>query len=684
MVAVHRVMFGMNRVTNWLSAGITGDDPRGDAVRADLHRVAPFFLCAGFLFVVQVITGLLMMTVYSPSTAAAWGSVWYIQTLMPGGWFVRGVHLFASDAMIVVLFFAVARVVLSRAILGTLAVIWWALLVALGLVLAISLTGELLPWDQHGFWGTMVRSNILAKTPLIGPTLRTLLWGGDEMGNLTLARFHLLHVIVLPVLLAAVLWTSHQSRSQKRERAANFSSRGLPQGDYGIGANAFSSVKSSDAQYAGLSNSLIRAFALAAVAGLTWYACVYRGWTLLDAPADPGAADYPARPEWHTLFLYQWLKLFAGPTAEMVGAIVVPGAVIVALFLLPMIDRFAPGLGTRRLRIVLAGVLTMTAAALTLLAIRYDRDPSESRIAEMRAKYRNGEALTKSEAEVFRSYEFNRSREWAEHSARRAAELADLHGIPPSGPLPLLIEDPMTRGPVLFALHCASCHRFADHDGKGRIPLEPPTSSDLHGFANRAWIRELLADPMADYYFGRMKNPDGDSAHTRMAKWLADSRAELTNDEERKTFEDSLDAAAAYLEFESKHPGLFAKPKDDPSNEPVDPSSDITIAQLAALPSVDRANIQRGRKVFVERCNECHAYSGERTGTLFAPEMLGYGSVEWTKLMIAQPDHESRYRSSGRERARMPRFVDRLSDDEIELIATWLCEGRENEPKNDQ
>ena len=77
-------------------------------------------------------------------------------------------------------------------------------------------------------------------------------------------------------------------------------------------------------------------------------------------------------------------------------------------------------------------------------------------------------------------------------------------------------------------------------------------------------------------------------------------------------------------------------------------------------------------------CNECHSYDGERKGTTRAPEMLGYGSVEWIELMIAEPDHESRYRAIGRERARMPRFKDKLTERERNMVAVWLHDSRKS------
>lgn len=104
-----------------------------------------------------------------------------------------------------------------------------------------------------------------------------------------------------------------------------------------------------------------------------------------------------------------------------------------------------------------------------------------------------------------------------------------------------------------------------------------------------------------------------------------------------------------YLEDESLHPGRFAAdaPPDD-------------------------GTLPRGRATFTTICHRCHSYGGERIGTTFAPDMLGYGSVRWIELMIAEPDHETRYQSAGRERARMPRLKDQMTNTDRRLIAEWL------------
>ena len=599
-----------------------------------------------FLFALQALTGLLLMTVYSPSTTTAWGSVWYVQTQVPAGWLIRGLHHFGSDAMLIVVALHCLYAILAKAYKAPRELIWWLSVMLLGLTLALSLSGHLLPWDQEGYWGTRVRTNILARTPVIGDVLRRLVVGGVEFGHLTLTRFYTLHVLVLPGLaVLLVLWRT----AMGRKRWATT----LPAGD----------TKAAEPYWPGqgLRDAIACSVTLAVVLGALWYTRAVVGSELLAAPADPATSDYPARPEWHTLFFYQWLKSFSGPIAEVIGAIVVPGAVVLVFFAFPFLNRLLRARMAHALVLGVTGFVVAGVTWLTFAAVRADLDPTDRQVGAAQAKQAQGERLTEAEETVVRARQFNRQRARAASLARRALTLASSHGIPPEGPLQLLANDPVTRGPVLFAAHCASCHRFYGHDGLGDISLEPATSSDLGGYASREWIRGLLADPMNERYFGRMTKPDGEPAHTRMSRFIG--RALERNDDEadRRRLLENFDAVAAYLEDESFHRGRLAHIIETDGN----PSDDV--AETA-----EEETILQGRRFFLRVCNECHSYKGERTGTFKAPEMLGYGSIEWIELMIADPSHETRYRSTGREPAQMPPFQDRLSARDRRMIAEWL------------
>src|SRR5262249_22497287 len=111
-------------------------------------------------FSVQAITGLLLMTTYSPSAQTAWASVHYITYRLAGGWIIRGLHHFGSQAMIVLLGCHLLQVAVFGAYKKPREMNWWLGLALMAVTLGFGLTGYLLPWDQKGYWATQVATNI--------------------------------------------------------------------------------------------------------------------------------------------------------------------------------------------------------------------------------------------------------------------------------------------------------------------------------------------------------------------------------------------------------------------------------------------------------------------------------------------------------------------------------------------
>ena len=119
-----------------------------------------------FAFVVQVITGVFLWMAYSPSTQTAWESVYYIQHEMQGGWLLRGMHHFMAQAMVVLLALHLMQVVIDGAYRAPREVNFWLGLILMQIVLGLSLTGYLLPWDQKGYWATKVATNLMSLVPV--------------------------------------------------------------------------------------------------------------------------------------------------------------------------------------------------------------------------------------------------------------------------------------------------------------------------------------------------------------------------------------------------------------------------------------------------------------------------------------------------------------------------------------
>lgn len=411
-----------------------------------------------FVFMVQVITGLLLWSGYSASAQTAWESVFHIEHVMWGGWLLRGIHHFAAHAMVVLLVLHLMQVVIDGAYTAPREVNFWFGLVLLGLSLGLALTGYLLPWDQKGFWATKVATDIAGITPVVGPQVQRVIVGGADYGHATLTRFFALHAGVLPALVVAAvvghiyLFRKHGLTPAKPIRK--------PDGMFWPDQMLMDAV----ACLAVMATVLVLTFWLRAP---------------LSAPADP-SEPFPARPEWYFLFLFQFLKLFPGGT-EVWGAIVIPGLVMAVVFAMPFLGRWRLGHGFNL--VLLAGVL-LGAGVLTWQAWAQDRRDPAHQLAMRRA----------------------------ELDAARAVQLAlRPEGIPPAGALELLRADPLTQGPRLFSQHCASCHRFDGHDGLGLPPSDPPSAPDLKGIGSREWLAGLL-DPVrvdSPHYFGGTRFNEG-------------------------------------------------------------------------------------------------------------------------------------------------------------------------------
>src|SRR6266849_4312053 len=130
--------------------------------------------CLAFVFSIQLITGLLLMTAYSPSSSQAWISVHFIQYKMDFGWLIRGLHHFGSQTMMVLIAIHMLQVVVAGAHLPPREFNWWLGMGLLGITFGLSLTGYLLPWDQKGYWATRVATNISSNLPGIGSDIRQL------------------------------------------------------------------------------------------------------------------------------------------------------------------------------------------------------------------------------------------------------------------------------------------------------------------------------------------------------------------------------------------------------------------------------------------------------------------------------------------------------------------------------
>lgn len=548
------------------------------------------------VFLVQAVTGALLMSTYAPSAQTAWASVHYITHRTSGGWLVRGLHHFGSQAMVVLLGLHVLQVVTFGAYKRPREMNFWLGLGLMGVTLGFALTGYLLPWDQKGYWATQVATNIAGTTPVVGPSLQTLVQGGPEYGSLTLTRFYALHVALLPASLLGLL-ALHLVLFRK----------------HGVTPPASADARVVDTFYPRQvwKDLLAALVVLAVLFGVT----LAEHGAPLDAPADP-ASDYPARPEWYFLSLFQLLKYLPGKL-EIVGSLGIPfvaGAYLVALPLLDRSETTALGPRLKWVAPLYAGMAGV--ALLTWLSMRSDA---------------GGDAFRKARAE-------------ADERAGVANALA-LGGVPPGGPLEMMRNDPELRGEALFVKNCAVCHVL----GKLGDP-EKAAAPTLDGWGTEAWILQMMHDPDGDARFGR----------TPYAGEMPSMDVPPKDPEAAASFKpmspDDMRAAAAFLAAQGDEPG-----EDVPEG----------------AARRDASVVEAGKAIVTERCTACHLFSGEGDDASqeTAPELKGYASLAWTTAQVRDPSSPKTYRAKALDPEReghMPKFEGELADADVSLVARWV------------
>ena len=386
-----------------------------------------------FAFATQAVTGLILWMSYSPGSQNAWESVYYIQNVLHGGWLLRGVHHFMAHAMVVLLPMHLWQVVWDRAYAAPREVNYWLGLVLMLIVLGLSLTGYLLPWDQKGYWATKVATNLMSLAPG-GPYLQKLVVGGSNYGHLTLTRFFAVHAGLLPALLVVFL-SAH---------IYVFRRHGITTHPDGRRPDQFFWPQQvlKDA----VACLLLMLLVLLLVVHFNPLAPLQGGdlgelGAELSAPADPVEAFKAARPEWYFLFLFQLLKKVPD---EFIGAIVLPGVIVAYLFIMPWLGRFKVG---HVLNVVVLLGLFGGVAYLTGEALYFD---NYARSAFQPENYTAGPQRDQYVDRYNESREYLAAVEQGHREYQRVKELAAFYGIPRQGAIYLQRNDSETMGPRLL------------------------------------------------------------------------------------------------------------------------------------------------------------------------------------------------------------------------------------------
>ena len=179
-------------------------------VRVRQHAVKfAYTFCLGglsfFLFLVLTVTGVYLMFFYIPSTTNAYTDILNIQSTVAFGLITRNVHRWGAHLMVFFVFLHMMRVFYHGAYKPPREFNWVVGVILLLMTIGLSFTGYLLPWDQISYWAITIGLNMASYTPVINTPIQALIFGGFEVGQNTLLRFYVLHIMLLPLVTAIFL-----------------------------------------------------------------------------------------------------------------------------------------------------------------------------------------------------------------------------------------------------------------------------------------------------------------------------------------------------------------------------------------------------------------------------------------------------------------------------------------------
>jgi len=264
-----------------------------------------------FFFVVQIVTGVLLLMYYQPGEATSYESIRYIATKVPFGWLIRAIHCWSAHLMIMSLIVHMFSTMLLKAYRPPRELTWLTGFGLFSIALAFGFSGYLLPWNELSYFATSVGTDSVKSVPVLGHWMLLVMRGGEDVTINTLYRFFAGHVVILPLVCVGLI-SVHLLVIQRQGMAppihGDTGRRGMP---------FFPNFALRD-----LLLWLVCLTALAMLAVTLPYGPRLPGmeWEL-GSKANPLAPAYPGiKPEWYFLWIYQLLKEFPPHLFGLEGA----------------------------------------------------------------------------------------------------------------------------------------------------------------------------------------------------------------------------------------------------------------------------------------------------------------------------------------------------------------------------
>jgi ubiquinol-cytochrome c reductase cytochrome b subunit len=278
-----------------------------------------------FFFVVESISGAILMVYYTPSATQAYADMQLIISDVPLGRLIRNIHRLGAHAMVAVVFLHMMRTYFTASYKAPRQFIWVTGVILLGLTLLLSFSGYLLPWDQLAYWAVTIGSSMAEAAPLFGSATNLLLRGGVDIGQGTLLRFYLLHIFALPML--AIIFISIHYYAVRKQEISPLHELFDPNTPLG---------KPTRRKVPFLPDQVFFEIALVVLLTFAFIAINYFFWDAhLESHANPTVTPQHTKAPWYFLWLQGMLKF----GDKLWFGLIWPPVILGALFVLPYLDR---------------------------------------------------------------------------------------------------------------------------------------------------------------------------------------------------------------------------------------------------------------------------------------------------------------------------------------------------------
>ena len=304
-------------------------------------------LLSTYLFIVETITGILLMIWYAPSPERAYTDMILLLTNIPFGQFLRDMHRLGAEAMVAIVTLHMVRCYLTGSYKPPRQFTWFTGVLLLVMTLFLSFSGYLLPWDQLAFWAVTIGTSMAEAVPpaVVGETVNLLARGAPDIGANGLLRFYLLHVLFLPLLLILFFFVHYY-------KVVHFGIS-LPADEEEVGEDTANRVPADKRVYY-LPDVLVDETSFMTVINtLLILLTVFFFQAPLEHIANPQSTPLHTVAPWYFYWLQGMLKI----ADKFIAGVLMPGVLLVLLMAIPYLDYNPSRRGKDRKVAIVAGIV---------------------------------------------------------------------------------------------------------------------------------------------------------------------------------------------------------------------------------------------------------------------------------------------------------------------------------------